>query len=58
MEAVLLCEQLARSSEACCGVLPAHSVADAKKFEVVYARYLNEEVTEKLWVKVCAPRPR
>jgi hypothetical protein len=28
------------------------SVADVKKFETVYARYLNEEVTEKLWTKV------
>jgi hypothetical protein len=57
LEAVLLCEQPARGTEACRGILLGHSVADAKKFEAVYARYLNEEVTEKLWIKVWAPTP-
>ena len=49
---------LARGTEACCGGLLGHSVADVKKFEAVYSRYLNEEVSEKLWVKVLkAPTP-
>jgi len=33
------------------------TVADVKKFEAVYSRYLNEEVSEKLWVKVAGQIP-